>query len=75
MQVNDDGVPKLRSSNLISSSLQPVKKTRGTGYVQEKLKSAMWLIKSIQNRQKTIYRVAKAIVSRQQDFFKKGPSF
>jgi RNA polymerase sigma-54 factor len=76
VQVNDDGVPKLRISNLYKQLLSS-KKTGGEAqdYVQDKLKSAMWLIKSIQNRQKTIYRVAKAIVSRQQDFFKKGPSF
>lgn len=76
VQVNDDGVPKLRISNLYKQLLSEDKKgDEAQDYVQEKLKSAMWLIKSIQNRQKTIYRVAKAIVSRQQDFFKKGPSF
>lgn len=76
VQVNDDGVPKLRISNLYKQLLAAGEKnSEAQDYVQEKLKSAMWLIKSIQNRQKTIYRVAKAIVSRQQDFFKKGPSF
>ena len=76
VQVNDDGVPKLRVSNLYKQLLAGGKRNEeAQDYVQEKLKSAMWLIKSIQNRQKTIYRVAKAIVSRQQDFFKKGPSF
>jgi len=76
VQVNDDGVPKLRVSNLYKELLSGKNSSEeAQDYVQEKLKSAMWLIKSIQNRQKTIYRVAKAIVSRQQDFFKKGPSF
>jgi RNA polymerase sigma-54 factor len=41
-------------------------------YVQEKLKSAIWLIRSIHNRQKTIYKVTEAIVTRQKDFFEKG---
>ena len=76
VQVNDDGVPKLKISNMYKQLLSSGEKgSEAQDYVQEKLKSAMWLIKSIQNRQKTIYRVAKAIVSRQQDFFKKGPSF
>ena len=35
----------------------------------------MWLIKSIQNRQKTIYRVAKPLLVGNKIFFKKGPSF
>ena len=76
VQVNDDGVPKLKISNMYKQLLSNGETgSEAQDYVQEKLKSAMWLIKSIQNRQKTIYRVAKAIVSRQQDFFKKGPSF
>ncbi len=41
-------------------------------YVQEKLRSAVWLIRSIHNRQKTIYKVTDAIVKRQRDFFEKG---
>ncbi len=35
----------------------------------------MWLIKSIQNRQRTIVKVAEAIIVQQKDFFKKGPRF
>jgi RNA polymerase sigma-54 factor len=35
----------------------------------------MWLIKSIHNRQKTIYKVTEAIVVRQRDFFEKGVSY
>ena len=75
VQVNDDGVPKLRISNLYKQLLAAGENAEAQDYVQEKLKSAMWLIKSIQNRQKTIYRVAKAIVSRQQDFLKKAIFF
>jgi RNA polymerase sigma-54 factor len=41
-------------------------------YVQDKLKSASWLIKSIQQRQRTIFRVTESIVKRQIDFFEKG---
>jgi RNA polymerase sigma-54 factor len=44
-------------------------------YVQEKLRSALWLIKSVQNRQRTINKVSEAIVRQQQDFFKRGPRF
>lgn len=41
-------------------------------YIQEKLRGALWLIKSIHQRQRTIFRVTKSIVKFQRDFFEKG---
>lgn len=77
VQVNDEGVPRLKISGLYQKMLQTQKlgekNSEANDYVQEKLRSALWLIKSIQNRQKTIFRVSKAIVKQQQNFFKKGP--
>ncbi len=75
VKVNDDGVPRLKISKLYQQMLSQKENKEAHEYVQEKMKSALWLIKSIQNRQKTIYKVAKAIVAQQQDFFKKGPRF
>ena len=76
VRVNDEGVPRLKISktyrDIVSSS---EKNSEVAEYVREKLNRAMWLIKSVQNRQKTLYRVASAIVSRQQDFFKKGERY
>ena len=43
--------------------------------MKEKLRAAEWLIKSILNRQRTIEKVAKTIVAKQQEFFKKGPNY
>ena len=74
VKVNDDGVPRLRISKTYREMLEHGS-AEAKEYVQEKLKAAMWLIKSIQKRQKTIFRVAKALVRHQQDFFKKGPRF
>jgi RNA polymerase sigma-54 factor len=76
VQVNDDGVPRLRISKMYQDMLNQVESAQNKEakeFVSEKLKSALWLIKSIQNRQKTIEKVAKAVVRRQQMFFKKGP--
>jgi len=73
VQVNDEGVPRLRISQLYKDMLKQGADPKAQEYVQDKLRSAMWLIKSIQNRQRTINKVAKAIVAQQQDFFKKGP--
>ena len=41
-------------------------------YIQDKLRSAVWLIKAIHNRQKAIYRVMESIVKYQKDFFEHG---
>ena len=43
-------------------------------YVENKFKSALWLIRSIEQRQKTIYRTMEAILKYQRDFFENGPS-
>ena len=73
VQINDEGVPRLRISQLYKDMLKQGADQKAQEYVQDKLRSAMWLIKSIQNRQRTINKVAKAIVAQQQDFFQKGP--
>ena len=76
VQVNDEGVPRLRISNLYKSLIKSSQSNaEAKEFVQDKLRAAMWLIKSIENRQKTIYKVANSIVRTQQEFFKKGPAF
>ncbi len=74
VQLNDEGVPRLRVSKLYQSLLKAKSFTDGKEkeYVQDKLRSAMWLINSIEKRQKTIEKVSIAIVKYQPDFFKKG---
>jgi RNA polymerase sigma-54 factor len=47
----------------------------GKKYIREKVQSATWLIKSIQQRQKTIYRVAESIVRQQKEFFDEGMNY
>ncbi len=80
INMNDEGIPRLRVSNYYKSIVQKEAATAGGGtkakeYVQDKLRSALWLIRSIQNRQKTIYKVTEAILARQRDFFEKGAHF
>ncbi|MGZ3697673.1 MAG: RNA polymerase factor sigma-54 [Bdellovibrionota bacterium] len=76
--LNEDGMPKLRISpyykNILASAQKDQNKVTKE-YVQEKLRSAVWLIRSIHNRQKTIYKVTEAIVRRQREFFEKGVQF
>lgn len=77
VNVNDDGVPRLRISNLYKSLLSQGADAddEAKEYVLDKLRAAKWLIKSIETRQNTITKVSKAIVKYQQQFFKKGPAY
>lgn len=78
VQVNDEGIPRLKISKLYQEMIKKGaghKTDEASEFVKDKLRAAEWLIKSIQNRQKTIEKVSKAIVAKQQDFFKKGPKF
>ena len=74
--LNEDGLPKLRISSFYRETL--AKKddlSRPTReYIREKLKGASWLIKSIHQRQRTIYKVTESIVKFQRDFFESGPA-
>ncbi len=78
VQVNDDGIPRLKISKQYMDMIKKgatKKNDEASEFVKDKLRSAEWLIKSIQNRQRTIDKVAKAIVSKQQEFFKKGSKY
>ena len=76
--LNDDGMPRLRINNLYKEIMSGMKKNEGKEcktYIRDKLQSATWLIKSIQQRQKTIYRVSESIVEHQVEFFDKGINY
>lgn len=76
VSLNEDGLPRLRISNFYKNVLKGGEENNSTqDYIQDKLRSAMWLIKSIHQRQRTIYKVTESIVKHQQDFFEKGPAF
>ncbi|NOY21903.1 MAG: RNA polymerase factor sigma-54 [Acidobacteria bacterium] len=77
IQLNDDGLPHLRVNRSYSAivaekgKLNPEQQATRR-YVKEKLKSAIWIIRSIQNRQHTILKVARSIVARQRGFLDHG---
>ena len=77
--LNDDGLPRLRISNFYREIMggmdSGAKKESGKRYIKERVQSATWLIKSIQQRQKTIYRVSESIVRYQKEFFDRGIGF
>jgi RNA polymerase sigma-54 factor len=77
IMLNDDGMPKLRVNSFYKNSISKGKKISGDAetYIQDKMRSAAWLIKSIHQRQKTIYRVMESILKFQRDFFDKGIAY
>lgn len=75
VSLNDEGVPRLKIQSSYRSLLKTMeKKDKAREYIEDKLKSAMWFMKSIEQRKKTILRVAEAILRYQPDFFHRGPS-
>jgi RNA polymerase sigma-54 factor len=75
--LNEDGMPKLRVSATYRSVLNrengAPKETRD--YVRDKLRSAVWLIKSIHQRQRTIVKVMESIIRFQRAFFDRGTEY
>lgn len=72
--VNDDWLPKLS----ISKTYRNLMRRKETGnevktYISDKLASAQWLIRSIEQRRETLYAVTEAILEEQKPFFIHGP--
>jgi RNA polymerase sigma-54 factor len=70
---NDDGLPKLKISDFYRTALS--KGPQAREYIQERLRSAQWLIRSIQQRQRTIVRVTESILRFQREFFERGAAY
>ncbi len=74
--LNDDGLPKLRISptyrRMLDHKEPGSEETRA--YVKDKLRSALWLLKSVDQRQRTIYKVGESIVRHQRAFLDHGIS-
>lgn len=75
--LNDEGLPNLRINSFYRNALSGSEQLdeKAGEYIQEKLRGALWLIKSIHQRQRTIYRVTKSIVKFQKDFFDRGVEY
>jgi RNA polymerase sigma-54 factor len=73
--LNDDGLSKLRISGMYRAALKNGQAGAAKEYIQDKLRSAVWLIRSIHQRQRTIYKVTESIVKFQRDFLDKGIAY
>ena len=75
--LNDEGLPRLK----VSSAYQDIvdsdttASTETKAYIKEKMRDAVWLIKSMQQRQRTIYKVVESLLKFQKDFFEKGVAY
>ncbi len=74
--VNDASAPKLQISDYYKTLLKNTLTEEATAdYIHQKLNSALRLIKSIEQRRNTIYRVVESILKYQADFFEKGTMY
>lgn len=70
--MNDDGLPKLQLSPYYMDDTSLAVKGPDREYLHDKMRSAMWLMKSLHQRQRTLYKVVESIVRFQRGFFEHG---
>ncbi|HEY0510934.1 MAG TPA: RNA polymerase sigma-54 factor, partial [Thermoanaerobaculia bacterium] len=73
--LNEDGMPKLRINGSYRNMLHSMDSKQDgetVNYIKDKIRSAVWLIKSLDQRQRTIYKVAASIIRQQREFLDKG---
>ena len=76
VSANDGSTPNLHISSYYNSLIEEAKSDKElSSYLNNRFNSAMWLMKSIEQRKKTIFNVASAIVQYQNDFFSKGERY
>ncbi|MCG0239411.1 MAG: RNA polymerase factor sigma-54 [Firmicutes bacterium] len=70
--VNDGMLPRLRIS---PSYRRLLRNPDARPFLERKVQAALWLIRAIEQRRRTLYRVTEAIVRQQQGFFRHGPRY
>lgn len=75
--LNDDDLPRLKLSSLYQELVKNDKSLakESKQYINDKIRNADWFIRSLYQRQKTIYKVMESILNFQKDFFEKGPQY
>jgi len=69
--LNEDGMPRLQMNTFYMDSMKGAA-NKEKEYFQEKMRSAAWLMKSLYQRQRTLYKVVESIVGFQKAFFEEG---
>ncbi|MDD8027120.1 MAG: RNA polymerase factor sigma-54 [Acidobacteriota bacterium] len=75
--LNDEGLPRLRINAYYRQLLAKALKDNPDAYryLKDKMKKALWFLRSLDQRDQTIYKVARSVVDRQKDFLEKGMDF
>jgi len=71
IMLNEEGLPSLQLNSFYMDGLSAAKST-DKDYFHDKMRSAVWLMKSLYQRQRTLYKVVESIVGFQRDFFERG---
>jgi RNA polymerase sigma-54 factor len=76
IRFNDDGLPQLRINKQYRQMMENKETSKETrDYIKDKFRSAVDLLKNIEHRKQTIYKVCERIVERQRDFLDKGVEY
>jgi RNA polymerase sigma-54 factor len=77
ISLNDEGLPRLRVNNFYKKLLARASKDNPEAhrYLKDKMKKAFWFLRSLDQRDRTIYKVAHYIVDKQKDFIEKGMDY
>lgn len=74
ISLNDEGVPRLRLNQYYRRQLSEAQRTQPEAYafLKENWRKAIWFLRSLDQRDRTIYKVARCVVEKQKEFFEKG---
>lgn len=70
--MNDEDLPHLQLSPLSEELSGQNRSSEEKDYMNDRLRSAVWIIRSLEERQRTLYQVMESIVKHQRDFFEHG---
>ncbi|MGQ9672870.1 MAG: RNA polymerase factor sigma-54 [Candidatus Aminicenantales bacterium] len=75
--LNEEGIPRLRINSYYRQLLAKAARENPDAhrFLKDKLKKALWFLRSLDQRNQTVYRVARYIVNKQRDFFEKGMDY
>ena len=73
--LNENGLPKLKVSDYYRRVLHQNKNADTREFLKTKVRSAVWLVRSIYQRQATMKKVSEAIFRFQRDFLEQGPRY
>jgi len=75
--LNDEGMPRLRINSFYKKMLAQMSKddSEASQFLRDRMKKAFWFLRSLNQRNQTIYKVAKYIVDKQKDFIERGMEF